>query len=143
MQRYGISNNALMNGEVIEVSDDDESQIDDRVDLSPPQILAPQQSEAPMGNSYDSDRTGTKPERVFITAEASLASTDFPQIPQEDVEQDSSDTESMSNQEQNDAEAEGPCAKCGNYVFAFAAQAHARWHEQMDAESSGTDLATQ
>jgi hypothetical protein len=43
------------------------------------------------------------------------------QTQQGDVsEQDSTDIESRTNQEQDEAETEGLCAECGSYVFAFA-----------------------
>lgn len=145
MQRYGISDRALGKGEVIELSDDDEPNI--VIEPRSP-TLQVQPSELPKGRPDDNssrDQMNTQPQANVISIESRItpanATSNIMQIRHENgVEQDLDEIETPMNQESElDIETEGPCGKCGNYVFGFAALAHARWHEQMD-DSSRADL---
>jgi hypothetical protein len=143
MHRYGISENITVKGEVIEVSDDDEPYVVSG--RAPPGRPREVSAEPTIPPDHSSDYLKHVEPHVTIAARPRIAAAeDAIPIKQETLgidgvggAQDETDTESSTNQDSDiDNEPEGPCEKCGSHVFGFAALAHARWHEQMDADST-------
>jgi hypothetical protein len=144
MHRYGISENITVKGEVIEVSDDDEPcVVSGRSHSGRPREVSAKPTKRP-DHSSDRDHEQVEPHVSIASRPRITAAEDAIPIKQETLgidgvggAQDETDTESSTNQDNDiDAEPEGPCEKCGSYVFGFAALAHARWHEQVDADST-------
>lgn len=143
MHRYGMTESITVKEEVIEVSDDDEPcVVGGKASAGRPDALEGKQTSRP-DHSFDRNHDQAKPHSPVALSSKIVAAEDAisvekgkPCVNGVEEGQDETETESVTNQESDIEEPEGPCEKCGSYVFGFAALAHARWHEQMEADST-------
>ena len=143
MQRYGLSDGGWSKGEVIELSDDEESVEDvhpmepatmtEQKDLSSGENRTEERSPADLP-AMPSQKQGPY---TAITATNGLSMGEDPEVVQEQEVGVAaySDTGATVSDDGDEPDADaGVCPRCGTYVFGFAADAHARWHEQVEAD---------
>lgn len=141
MQRYGLSDGGWSKGEVIELSDDEES-VEDVYPMESATMT--EQKDLSSGENRTEERSLTElpamPSQkqgsyTANTATNGLSMGEDPEVVQQQEVGVAaySDTGTTASDDGNEPDA-GVCPRCGTYVFGFAADAHARWHEQVEAD---------
>jgi hypothetical protein len=144
MHRYGLSDGGWGKGEVIELSDDEDS-VGDAVFVDPAAIAVNTEREEPsLEENGSQTRLAREPvsptprrqpsPRADGTVNGRAVSLGSQALGEQEVDGEHHGFDSGSdNQDDEDG---GTCRRCGTYVFGFAVDAHARWHQQTEIEET-------
>lgn len=142
MQRYGLASGVgWEQDDVIELSDDEESVVGIPIlkrsrngSRSPEEALlsstSPNSQCAEPAPSLDAVLPGSHAEIRATKFEGSTLPTISP-VPEQGLDGLQDDLNSSTSDDDEDEDG-SPCSRCGSHVFGFAADAHARWHEQTE-----------
>lgn len=138
MQRYGLSDGGRGKGEVIELSDDEDS-VGEIGSAESEGVVKREDTSSCEGELQRGGVTDSFPpppqqgSRITNSTLNDHVVWEDPQ-PAEEQEIQKSQREIDLTTSDDELEDSGTCPKCGTYVFGFAADAHERWHEEADAE---------